>query len=96
MFTFSPEVAAFLTFVLTNGVKAIFALFGKEVQGFGSAVVAAFVGAILFFSAGVIGGLDPSVQAVVVKVLDLLLIVVGSFGVHYSIKSAALTFANGN
>ena len=93
MFEFSPEVAALLTFLLTNGIKALFGLFGVEVAGKWAAVVAALVGAVLFFGQGIVGGLEPGVREIVVQVLNALVVILGAFGVHYSIKSAAEAFA---
>jgi len=86
MFTLPVEVKAAATFFLTQGIKSLFGLFKVEIGGWGSAVVAAFVGAVLFFGEGVIATISPAQQEGVVAAFNLVLVILGAFGVHKTYK----------
>ena len=84
MFALPPEVKALLAYLITQGLKAFLALFGKDISGVFAAIVAAFVAAFLLFAEGVIGALPPDVQNIVVVALNALVAILGAFGVHYT------------
>lgn len=98
-FTLPPEVVQFLVGILTlvvgflvaQGVKGFLAVFGWDLSGYAAAFTAVVVGALIFFIQGVVGLLPPEGQDLAVRILQLLMMILGMFGVHktYSgLKSA--------
>ena len=83
MITLPEEIKALLTFLVTQGVKAVAKLFGKDIGGLGAAAVAVLVGAIIFFVEGVLN-LFPEKQELVAAILSFVTVVLGSFGAHYT------------
>ena len=86
MFEFPIETVALLTFLLTQGIKALLGLFSKDMSGMTSAVVAVAVGAILFFMAGIVGIFPVGVQESIVAGLSLVGVILSGFGIHYTYK----------
>ena len=88
MLALPEEIKVLLTFLVTQGVKSLAKLFGKDINGGGAAVVAVLVGAIVFFIEGVIA-LFPEHEELAEIILSLLAVVLGSFGTHYTYKNIA-------
>ena len=86
MFVFPVEIVALLTFLLTQGIKALLGLFNKDMSGMTSAVVAVAVGSILFFLAGIVGIFPVEIQESIVAGLSLVGVILSGFGIHYTYK----------
>jgi hypothetical protein len=82
MFAFPPEFAPLVVYLVTQGIKAIF----KSISGAGSMIVAAFVGALLFFGEGVINSTFPQAAPAVLAFVNLALVVFAGFGTHDAVK----------
>ncbi len=90
MFDFPVEVKAFLVVFLTNGIKSLLEQAGVKVTHWRSVLVAALVAAFIAFAAGLLGGLPPGVQEVILAVLTLL----AGMGIYKTAKIIG-TAANG-
>jgi len=86
MFTLPIEIKSAFTFLATQGIKSLFAMLKVPIGGWGSVVIAAFVGSILFFGEGVIAALSPDSQAGVVAACNLVLVILSAFGIHKTYK----------
>lgn len=93
MFELPPDlrvaVAGLLTYLLTQGLKALANLIGFDFGGWGSALVASLVGAILLFIDGIVALIPPEWQPVASAVFGLIAAVLSGFGIHYTYKGAA-------
>ena len=89
MVALPEEIKILLTYLVTQGVKALASLFGKDIAGWGAAVVAVLVGAVLFFLEGILALVPADKQELVASVLAFVAVILGSFGTHYSVKSLA-------
>jgi hypothetical protein len=83
-------IGAGLTFLFTQGLKALANLLGFDIAGWTSAVVAALVGAVLVFLDGIVALIPPELQPVASAIFGLIVVVLGSFGVHYTYKGVAV------
>jgi hypothetical protein len=87
MITIPVEIKALLTFLITQGLKAVANLFGGDFSKWGSVAVASVVGAILFFFEGILALVPPEKQELVTGVLGFIALLLGSFGTHYTYKN---------
>ena len=78
MIALPNEIKILLTFLVTQGLKALFKLFGKDLGGLGAAIVAVVVGAIIFFIEGVVA-LFPEQQELIASVLSFVAVILGSY-----------------
>ena len=85
MFMFAPELAPLLILLVTAGIKSIFG----GISGYVSMLVASGVGALLLFGESLIGGLGPDAGAVATAIVELLLVIAGSFGLYDLIRDTA-------
>jgi len=90
MFELPVEIVGLITllvaFLVAQGVKGVFSLFGKDISGYAAAFTAVAVGAVVFFMEGIIGLFPPDAQQLVVAILQALSLVLGMFGVHKTYK----------
>lgn len=90
MFELPPELrvalGAGLTFLFSQGLKALANLIGFDFSGWGSAVVASLVAAALVFLDGIVALIPPDLQPVAGGIFAVIVTVLGAFGVHYSYK----------
>ena len=86
MFALPEEIKVLVAFLVTQGVKAVANLFGKDIGGVGAAAVAVLVGSIIFFAEGLLGLVSPEKQEVVQSALALVALLLSSFGTHYTYK----------
>ena len=86
MFSLPEEIKVLVAFLVTQGVKAVANLFGKDIGGVGAAGVAVLVGAIVFFAEGLLALVSPEKQEVVQSALALVALLLSSFGTHYTYK----------
>jgi hypothetical protein len=87
MFALPEEIKVLVAFLVTQGVKAVANLFGKDIGGIGAAGVAVLVGSIVFFAEGLLALVSPEKQEVVQSALALVALLLSSFGTHYTYKS---------
>jgi hypothetical protein len=87
MFALPEEIKVLVAFLVTQGVKAVANLFGKDIGGVGAASVAVFVGAVVFFAEGLLALVSPEKQEVVQSALALVALLLSSFGTHYTYKN---------
>jgi hypothetical protein len=87
MFVKLPEelkviILPLITALVTEGLKAIGALFGVDLSGKAAAVVAAIAGALFFFADALLAKIPPEFEGVANAVLMLLVSILGAYGIH--------------
>ena len=87
MFALPEEIKVLVAFLVTQGVKAVANLFGKDIGGMGAAGVAVLVGSIVFFAEGLLSLVSPEKQEVVQAGMALVALLLSSFGTHYTYKN---------
>ena len=83
------EIKGLLTFLITQGAKALVGLFGKDFSGVAAAITAVVIGSILFFVDGLLALVPVEYQDSVGAVLALIVSLLSAFGVHYTYKNIA-------
>jgi hypothetical protein len=83
MFSFNPEVKVALIFFVTQGLKAA----GIAIEGNVAKLVAAVVGAVLFFGEALI---PPENAATVSTVVEFVFYILAAFGLYGSAKAVGL------
>ena len=86
MIALPNEIKILLTFLITQGLKALAKLFGNDISGAGSALVATAVGAVVFFIEGALALVPADKVEAVSSGLAFVAVILGSFGAHYSYK----------
>ena len=81
------EIKVFLTFLVTQGLKALFNLFGKDFGGVAAGVVAAVVAIVLFGAETLLGLVPDEYKDSVAAALSFIVALLGAFGVHYSYRN---------
>jgi len=89
MFALPEEIKVLVAFLVTQGIKAVANLFGKDIGGKGAAAVAVLVGSVIFFAEGLLSLVDSDKQEVAQSVLALVALLFSMFGTHYTIKSVS-------
>ena len=89
MIALPEEIKVLFTFLVTQGVKAVAGMFGKDIGGAGAAMIAVFVGAVVFFAEGLLSLVSPEKQELAEAVLAFVALLLGSFGTHYTYKNIA-------
>ena len=87
MIALPNEIKVLLTFLVTQGVKSLANLLGKDVSGWGSALVATVVGSIVFFVEGLLALVPADKQELVGGILSFVALLLGSFGTHYTYRN---------
>jgi len=80
------ELKALLTFLVTQGLKALFSLFGKDLSGNVAAFVALVVGGVVFFVEGLLALVPAENAELVGSALAFVAMLLSSFGTHYTYK----------
>lgn len=75
-------ISVAVAFLVAQGVKGVFALFGWDIGGYAAAFTALVVGLVVLFIEGFVGMFPADVQEIVVLVLQALGMIFGMFGVH--------------
>ena len=75
-----------MTFLVTEGLKALGGIFKIDVSGVGSVVVAAIVGVLLLLVNGWLALIPADYVEIAKSVMSLLVVVLSSFGVHKTVK----------
>jgi len=89
MISLPIEIKALLTYLITQGVKALLALFGKDMAGVAAAVAAVVIGAIIFFIDGVLALVPVEYVDSVSAFLALVVSLLSAFGIHYTYQNVA-------
>jgi hypothetical protein len=79
-------IAIGLAFLVTEGLKALSNLVGKDLNGAGAAIAAALTTAALVFFEAILGAVPEQYRAVVKSLLGLLVVLLSAFGVHKQVK----------
>jgi len=77
-----------LTFLVTQGIKVLGLKLGIKIEKWGSILTAAIVGSLLFFLKSLASGLTPEAQQIIVTAFGLVSLVLGSYGIHYTLRGA--------
>ena len=86
MLSLPIEIKALLTYLITQGLKALLALFGKDLAGGMAAVVVVIVGSIVFFIDGILALTPPEYIDSVTAFLALFVSLLSAFGIHKTYK----------
>ena len=87
MLSLPIEIKALLTYLITQGIKALLALFGKDIEGVAAAIAAVAVGSIVFFIDGMLALVPVEYIDSVSAFLALIVSLLSAFGIHYSYKN---------
>lgn len=71
-----------VTFLVTEGVKALAAQTGKDISGSASAIIASLAGLIVFIVDPLLAQIPAGYAPIIVQVLDLVLVIFSAFGLH--------------
>jgi len=90
MLELNPELQALLiagvTFLVTEGLKALSEMLGWDLSGLGAAITAALVAVALTAVNGLLGLIPPQYYEIARSVMALLVVIFGSFGIHRQFK----------
>lgn len=90
MLELDPELqiilVGFVTFLVTEGLKALGGLFGIDLSGAGSAVTAGIVALLLTFINALLGFIPPEYHEIARAVMSFLVVLLGAFGLHRQLK----------
>lgn len=79
-----------ITFLVTNGLKSVSELLGKDLSGYGAALTAGVVGLVVGLWQTVIIPLIPAAALPIIEpAAGLVVVILGAFGVHKTVKSLA-------
>lgn len=87
MISLPIEIKAVIAYLITQGLKSLSAIFGGDISGKWSAVVAAVVSAVLLFLEAILGLVPEDYVEIVNGFLAFLVVVLSSYGVHYTYKN---------
>ena len=82
-------IIGFLTMILTQGLKALANLVGKDFSGWASALVAVVVAASVLFIQGLVGMVPPEYYDVAASIFAVILASLSAFGIHYTRKNVS-------
>lgn len=82
-------LAAGVGFLVTNGLKSLSQLLGKDISGWAAAITASVVTGIVAFANSLLSAVPAANQETVVILFTLLVSILGAFGAHYSLKAKA-------
>ena len=77
---------AAVTFLVTEGLKALGGVFKLDLSGAAAAITAAVVGLVLLVANGFLGQIPPEYAETVRVVMDLIVAIFGAFGLHKTVK----------
>lgn len=75
-------IASFITLLVTEGLKALGALFSLDLSGRVAAVTAAIVAAVVFFADALLAKIPPEFEGVANSILLLLVSILSAYGLH--------------
>lgn len=91
MLELDPQLQALIlagvTYVVTEGLKALSNVLGFDLSGAAAAVTAGLMGLILALLSGLLAFIPPQYHEIAQVVMSLIVVILGSFGVHRLIKA---------
>ena len=75
-------VAGFVGVLVTEGLKALGALLGRDLTGASAAIAASLTTAILLFADTLLAFILPKYEQMATLILELLVAILGGFGLH--------------
>jgi len=86
-----PELINFLlviplTFLITEGLKSLSALLGRDLTGAAAFIVAGLVAAVMAFINALLASIPPAQEPIWTAVFQLIVLLLGAAGLHKTIK----------
>ena len=75
-------IAPFITLLVTEGLKALGALFGVDLSGRAAAVSAAVVASVFVFADMLLAKVPAGAEPLVAGALDFLVVIMSAYGIH--------------
>jgi len=75
-------IAIAVTFLVTEGAKALFAHFGVDISGGVSQIIATTVGLLVMLVTPLLAQIPEAYAPYIIKVIEVLLAIFSAFGVH--------------
>jgi hypothetical protein len=72
----------FVAVLVTEGLKALGALFGVDLSGRAAALTAAVAGALFFFADVLLAKIPPEGEAIANGTLAFLIVILSAYGIH--------------
>jgi hypothetical protein len=82
-------IAAGIGFIVTEGLKALSQVLGKDISGAGAAITAALVTAVIVFANALLAIVPAEYQSLAQALLGVLVAVLGAFGIHRQFRRFA-------
>ena len=79
-------IAAGLGFLVTEGLKSLSTLLGKDLSGAAAGITAALASAVFLFVGSLLSAIPAEYAGVVQASLALLVAVLGAFGIHRQVR----------
>ena len=79
-------LAAFIGYLVTQGLKSLSKLLNSDLSGWGAAITASVVTAVIYFFNAILSAVPVAAQPSVTIALMLLVSILGAFGVHATVK----------
>lgn len=79
-------LAAGIGYLITQGLKSISKLLGKDLSGWGAVLTASIVTTIVYFCNALLSAIPASAAPTVTILLMLIVSILGAFGVHATVK----------
>ena len=81
-------LAAGVAYLVTNGLKSLSELVGKDISGIGSVITASLVGAVVVFANSLLSAIPAEAQQSVQAAFGLAVALLGAFGLHRAVKGS--------
>ena len=79
-------IAAGLGYLVTEGLKSLSALLGRDLSGAAAGITAALSSAVILFAGSLLSAVPAEYAQVIQPALMLLVAVLGAFGIHRQVK----------
>lgn len=80
-------LAAVIGYLVTQGLKSLSKLLNSDLSGWGAAITASAVTAVIYFFNAILSAIPASAQPSVAIALTLIVSILGAFGVHSTVKA---------
>lgn len=88
-------IAAGVTYLVTQGVKAVARVFGRDISGKAAVVAALITQCILVFGNGLLASASPQNQQLAATVFSLIVLTLGAAGIHSTVGKLSGTEQDG-
>lgn len=79
-------LAAVIGYLVTQGLKSLSNLLKSDLSGWGAAITASLVTAVIYFFHAILSAIPTAAQPSVTIALTLLISILNTFGVHATVK----------